>query len=136
MSPWRRKRVKTMQQHRSKGPTVRLLAACAATLLLAQPAPAKTAVRMPASLKPMSVEMPKNDDIFPDRPGAEALDRNCLGCHSSEIVMNQPALPKDVGRREIDKMRTAYTARIDPEDVDTIITYLTGINGVARSKWR
>jgi cytochrome c5 len=123
-------------QHSNKARAAGLLAACAAALLLAQPALAKKAARMPASLQSLSVEMPKNDDIFPDRPGAETLDRNCLACHSSEIVMNQPALPKAVWQAEIDKMRTAYNAKIDPEDIDAIVTYLTNINGVARSKWR
>jgi mono/diheme cytochrome c family protein len=123
-------------QHSNKGRAAGLLAACAAALLLAQPALAKKTARMPASLQSLSVEMPKNDDIYPDRPGAETLDRNCLACHSSEIVMNQPALPKAVWQAEIDKMRSAYKAQIDPEDIDAIVTYLTNINGVARSKWR
>jgi hypothetical protein len=79
--------------------------------------------------------MPTNDDVFPDRPGAETLDRNCLGCHLAETVKNQPALPGAAWEDEIEKMRTAYKAPINPEDVDAIVTYLVGTNGIARSKW-
>jgi hypothetical protein len=111
---------------------------CSAVLLAlaSQPALAKKKARPSDGLKPLTLEMPSNDDIFPDRPGAEALDRNCLSCHSVEMVMNQPALPKAVWEAEIDKMRTAFKAQIDPEDVDVIVAYLTAINGVARGKWR
>ena len=112
-------------------------AACAVLLILAaHPALAKKHVRATETLKPLTVQLPTNDDIFPDRPGAETLDRNCLSCHSVETVMNQPALPKAVWESEIDKMRTVYKATIDPEDVDAIVTYLTQINGIARSRWR
>jgi hypothetical protein len=125
-----------MQRHNRTYAAVRALACCSVMLALAaQPALAKKKSASD-SLKSLNVEMPTNDDIFPDRPGAETLDRNCLSCHSVEMVMNQPALPKAVWESEIDKMRTVYNAKIDSEDVDTIVAYLTGINGVARSKWR
>jgi mono/diheme cytochrome c family protein len=121
----------------SNSQAMRVIACCAALLALAsQPALARKKARPSDGLKPLSVEMPANGDVFPDRPGAETLDRNCLGCHSIETVMNQPALPKAVWEAEIDKMRTSFKAQIDPEDVDAIVAYLTAINGVARSKWR
>jgi mono/diheme cytochrome c family protein len=123
-------------QHSNKARPMGLLAVWAAALLLAQPALAKKAAPMPASLKSLSVEMPTSNDIYPDRPGAATLDRNCLACHSSEIVTNQPALPTEVWRSEIDKMRTVYQAQIDPEDIDAIVAYLASINGVPRTKWR
>jgi hypothetical protein len=113
-----------------------LLAVICALAFAAHPALAKKQASMSDIGKPLSVELPTNDDIFPDRPGAEALDRNCLSCHSVETVMNQPALPSAVWRSEIEKMQTVYKATIDLDDVDVIVTYLTGINGIARSKWR
>ncbi|MDB5393994.1 MAG: sulfite:cytochrome oxidoreductase subunit bprecursor [Rhodospirillales bacterium] len=125
-----------MQQH-NKARAIRVLACGAVALALApQPAFAKKKMSASESLKPLTVEMPTNNDVFPDRPGAETLDRNCLGCHSAETVMNQPALPKAAWEAEIEKMRTAYKAPINPEDVDGIVTYLVGTNGIARSKWR
>jgi hypothetical protein len=124
-------------QQRSKTHAMGILACCAALLALAsQPALAKKKAASSANLKSLTVELPANDDVFPDRPGAEALDRNCLACHSVETVMNQAALPKVVWEAEIEKMRTVYKAPIEADDIDAIVTYLTGINGIARGKWR
>lgn len=124
-------------QQLSNAHVMRILACCAVALTLAsQPALAKKKSGLSESIKLLTVELPANDDVFPDRPGAEALDRNCLACHSVETVMNQPALPKAVWEAEIEKMRTVYKAPIEAEDIDAIVTYLTGINGIARSKWR
>ena len=82
------------------------------------------------------IELPAGDDVLPDRLHAEAVDRNCLSCHSTETILNQPALSRDVWKAEIDKMRTAFGAQIDPEADDAILAYLTTINGVRRDTWR
>jgi hypothetical protein len=82
------------------------------------------------------IELPPGDDVLPDRPYAEAVDRNCLSCHSTETILNQPALSREVWKAEIDKMRTAYGAQIDLEADDGILAYLTTINGVRRDRWR
>ena len=31
-----------------------------------------------------TIDLPPGDDVLPDRPNAEAVERNCLSCHSSE----------------------------------------------------
>lgn len=81
------------------------------------------------SLKSVSVDLPPGDDMFPNGPGADAINNNCLACHSSDMVLNQPALPKAQWQAEVDKMRTAYKAPIDPKDVDAILDYLVSIKG-------
>ena len=43
------------------------------------------------------------------------------------VKENQPALSKVQWRTEVEKMRTAYKAPIDPKDVDTIVDYLAGL---------
>jgi hypothetical protein len=45
------------------------------------------------------------------------------------MVLNQPALSKAQWKAEVDKMRTAYKAPIDPKDVDSIVDYLVSIRG-------
>jgi len=60
-------------------------------------------------------------------PGADAANNNCLACHSAGMVLNQPALSKTQWRAEVDKMRTAYKAPIDSNDVDSIVDYLAGL---------
>ena len=81
------------------------------------------------SLKSVSVDLPPGDDMFPNGPGADAINNNCLACHSAGMVLNQPALPKAEWEAEVDKMRTAYKAPIDAKDVDAILGYLVSIKG-------
>jgi hypothetical protein len=47
------------------------------------------------------------------------------------MVLNQPAMSKAQWRTEVEKMRTAYKAPIDSNDVDSIADYLAGL-GSAR----
>jgi mono/diheme cytochrome c family protein len=81
------------------------------------------------SLKSVSVDLPPGDDMFPNGPGADAMNNNCLACHSADMVLNQPALPTAQWQAEVDKMRTAYKAPIDPKDVDGILDYLVSVKG-------
>jgi mono/diheme cytochrome c family protein len=91
------------------------------------PVSARTEVQL--SLKSVSVDLPPGDDMFPDGPGADAINNNCLACHSADMVLNQPALPTAEWQAEVDKMRTAYKAPIDPKDVDAILEYLVSVKG-------
>jgi cytochrome c553 len=81
------------------------------------------------SLKSVSVDLPPGDDMFPNGSGADAINNNCLACHSADMVLNQPALPKAQWQAEVDKMRTSYKAPIDPKDVDGILDYLVSNKG-------
>jgi cytochrome c553 len=81
------------------------------------------------SLKSVSADLPPGDALFPNGPGADAINNNCLGCHSADMVLNQPALPKAQWEAEVNKMRTAYKAPIDPKDVDAILDYLVNSKG-------
>jgi hypothetical protein len=117
------------------------LAGCIALALLLAPAAAmakkprtKGAPAMAGAVA--SIDLPPGDDVLPDRPNAEAVDRNCLSCHSTETILNQPALSRDIWKAEIDKMRSDFDAQIAPEADDAILAYLTTINGTRRDKWR
>jgi mono/diheme cytochrome c family protein len=81
------------------------------------------------SLKTVSVDLPADERMFASEPGADAVNNNCLACHSADMVLNQPALSKAQWKAEVDKMRTAYKAPIDPKDVDPIVDYLFGLRG-------
>jgi mono/diheme cytochrome c family protein len=81
------------------------------------------------SLKSVSVDLPPGDGMFPNGPGADAVNNNCLACHSADMVLNQPAMSKVRWQAEVDKMRTAYKAPIDPKDVDAILDYLVSVKG-------
>jgi cytochrome c5 len=81
------------------------------------------------SLKSVSVELPFGDRMFPDGPGSDLVNSNCLACHSAGMVLNQPAMSKASWRAEVEKMRTAYKAPIDPKDIHSIVDYLVSIEG-------
>ena len=82
------------------------------------------------SLQSVNVDLPAGDEMFPNGPGADAINNNCLACHSADMVLNQPALPRAQWHAEVDKMQTAYKAPIDPDDVDAILGYLASVKGV------
>jgi hypothetical protein len=99
------------------------IAVIAASMLV----PLAAGAEQKLTLKSVTVDLPFGDRMFPDGPGAEAVNSNCLACHSAGMVLNQPALSKTQWRTEVEKMRTAYKAPIDPKDVDTIVDYLVGL---------
>jgi mono/diheme cytochrome c family protein len=83
----------------------------------------------PFEFKPVSIELPDSDKMFPDGPGADAINNNCLACHSADMVLNQPALSKQAWTAEVHKMINNYRAPITPEDVGAIVDYLTALKG-------
>ena len=80
--------------------------------------------------KSVTVDLPTGDRLFPGGAGADSINNNCLACHSADMVLNQPALPKAQWDAEVIKMHTAYKAPIDPKDVNAILDYLVSLKGV------
>ncbi len=78
-------------------------------------------------LKSVSVNLPYGDRRFPGGHEADAINRNCLVCHSAGMVLNQPVLSRPQWQAEVDKMRATYKAPIDSKDVEAIVDYLVRI---------
>ena len=72
--------------------------------------------------------LPYGSRSFPGGHEADAINRNCLVCHSADMVLYQPTLSKEQWQAEIDKMRSAYKAPVDLKDVDAILAYLITLN--------
>jgi mono/diheme cytochrome c family protein len=83
----------------------------------------------PFQLKSVKVDLPDSDKMFPGGPGSDAINNNCLACHSADMVLNQPALSKEAWAAEVHKMINNYKAPVAPEDVATIVDYLTSLKG-------
>jgi len=83
----------------------------------------------PLELKSVKIDLPDSDKMFPDRPGSDAINNNCLACHSAGMVLNQPALSKQAWAAEVSKMINNYKAPVAPEDVGPIVEYLTTLKG-------
>jgi hypothetical protein len=101
----------------------------AVILLSAASMPFIARAATPFELKPVKVDLPDSDRMFPAGPGSDAINNNCLACHSAGMVLNQPALSKQAWAAEVNKMINAYKAPIAPEDVGAIVEYLTRIKG-------
>ena len=79
---------------------------------------------------PVSIELPGEFVPFADiagGPSAEAVNSNCLSCHSAEMVLDQPKLSAIEWQGVVTKMRTAYRAPIDATDDAAIVAWLTAM---------
>ena len=83
----------------------------------------------PIELKSVKLDLPDSDKMFPDGPGSDAINNNCLACHSAGMVLNQPSLSKQAWAAEVNKMINNYKAPIAPEDVGPIVDYLAALKG-------
>ena len=101
----------------------------ATVLLGAASMPLVARAETPFELKSVKVDLPDSDKMFPDGPGSDAINNNCLACHSAGMVLNQPALSKQAWAAEVNKMINNYKAPVAPEDVATIVDYLTSLKG-------
>src|SRR5882724_7602650 len=95
-------------------------------LMVAVLAPISGRTESLIALKSVTVDIPDSGEMFPG-PGSDAINNNCLACHSADMVLNQPALAKQAWAVEVAKMINAYKAPVAPEDVGPIVEYLTGL---------
>jgi hypothetical protein len=82
----------------------------------------------PIKFKPVKIDLPDSDRMFPG-PGSDAINNNCLACHSAGMVLNQPELSKQAWAAEVNKMINVYKAPVASEDVGPIVEYLSRVKG-------
>jgi hypothetical protein len=78
------------------------------------------------TLNSVTVDLPDSGRMFPG-PGSDAINNNCLACHSAGMVLNQPALPKSAWQAEVAKMIQSYKAPVSEEDVAAIVDSLASM---------
>jgi hypothetical protein len=78
------------------------------------------------TLKSVTVDLPDSGRMFPG-PGSDAINNNCLACHSAGMVLNQPALPKSAWQAEVTKMIQNYKAPVSEGEVPAIVDYLASM---------
>jgi len=83
-------------------------------------------------LKSTKVEYPTSDTLFTGA-GADAINNNCLACHSADHVLYQPLLSKEKWEEVVHKMVTAYKAPISPDDEKQIVDYLVKTKSIPQS---
>ncbi|MES1971360.1 MAG: cytochrome C nitrite reductase [Pseudomonadota bacterium] len=77
-------------------------------------------------LQSATLTLPDDKAAFPEGAAGELVANNCTGCHSAEMILNQPQLGAK-WKATVEKMRTAYHAPIAPEDDAAIVAALTAI---------
>jgi hypothetical protein len=93
------------------------------------PAAASQVSAAGVTLHSVSITLPTSDRMFPGDADAEAINNNCLACHSAGMVLTQPALTSATWKAEVEKMRAQYKAPVAEEDVPAIVAYLTAHKG-------
>lgn len=78
------------------------------------------------TLRSVSVDLPDSGRMF-EGPGADAVNANCLACHSAGMILTQPRLTRAAWQAEVEKMRKTYKAPVDEKDVAAIVDYLAGL---------
>lgn len=86
-----------------------------------------TALLLCVAAAPVSVDLPVSEAEFAPIAGisADAINANCLACHSAEMVTNQPRLTPAQWTATMAKMRGVFHAPVDPADDAAIIAWLT-----------
>jgi len=99
-----------------------LVSAAALSTLAAQ-------AEAPATLKSVDVTLPRSPVKLPDGPNVAVVRSTCTGCHSPEMILYQPTMPKPAWEAEVNKMKSIYKAPIDPKNIPAIVDYLTAVKG-------
>jgi hypothetical protein len=99
-------------------------------LLAGLAAPLSGYAQSPLVLKSDKIDLPDRGVMFTG-PGSDAINNNCLACHSAGMVLNQPAMTRAAWQAEAEKMIHVYKAPVDEKDVPAIVDYLTRTKGAS-----
>ncbi len=78
--------------------------------------------------KPLNYAVPDDTAILKPGSNLDAVQNNCMSCHSVDYIKTQPRGPKfkkDFWQAEVTKMIKVYGAPIDDADAAKIVDYLT-----------
>jgi len=84
------------------------------------------------TLRSVAVEIPASSTVFPGGRRADIINRDCLLCHSAEMVLSQPKLSRAAWQSEVEKMRDSYKAPSAAEDIPPIVDYLATMTDPTR----
>ena len=99
-----------------------------ALMIAAALVPVSSRAAPPFTFKSVSVDLPDPGRMF-SGPGSEAVNNNCLACHSAGMILNQPNLSRAMWQAEVNKMIHVFKAPIAEQDVPAIVDYLTRTKG-------
>jgi len=87
-------------------------------------------MKLVVALALVSIDLPGDFVPFADvagGPSAEAVNANCLSCHSGEMITSQPPLSRIEWQGEVTKMRSVYKAPVEAADEAAIVDWLVAM---------
>jgi cytochrome c553 len=81
------------------------------------------------TLHSVNLSFPDSDIIFPGAE-ADAINNDCLICHSAGMVLDQANLSRAAWQGIVDQMRNDFKAPFAAQDVPAIVDYLTNLKNV------
>jgi cytochrome c553 len=82
------------------------------------------------TLHSVSVSFPNSENTFPGGRGADAINNDCLICHSAGMVLDQANLSRAAWQGIVDQMHNDFKAPFAAEDTPAIVDYLTNLKNV------
>ncbi len=86
------------------------------------------AIAAEAPMKSVKIDLSNPGPYFTG-DGSDPINANCTACHSAEMVLTQPPLPRATWQAEVTKMVKVYKASVDEKDIPAIVEYLTRVRG-------
>ena len=80
------------------------------------------------ALTSTNVNLPDDAATFPNGLQVDAVNENCLACHSASMVLTQPRLDAAHWTAIVQKMRNSYMAPIPDGAVPDIVAYLAAMS--------
>lgn len=81
-----------------------------------------------------AIDLPIDDQQYPDGLHADVINANCTSCHSASMALTQPKLTADQWKATVVKMKEVYKAPVAEKDIPAIVEYLLALpmqrNGV------
>jgi mono/diheme cytochrome c family protein len=78
-------------------------------------------------LRSVGFEIPSTGRAFPPGPNLEAMNTNCMSCHTPGMILNQPKLTAAEWTGEVNKMIHVYKAPVEESEVPAIVAYLAAL---------
>ncbi len=79
------------------------------------------------TLRSVSINLPHSDVTFPGGREADAINDDCLICHSAAMVLDQASLSRAGWQAIVDQMRNDFKAPFPAEDGPAIVNYLVNL---------
>jgi mono/diheme cytochrome c family protein len=81
----------------------------------------------------LKIELPKETATLKAGPGLEAVNAQCLACHSVDYIITQPRdKPLAFWKAEVEKMKKVYGAPIPDDQIDPVADYLARSYGTGK----